>query len=162
MNDRAFTDKAEWGDGPWQSEPDELAFSYGDVACRIVRNPRLGGLCGYVGVPPSHPWYGKGYDELDARTDVHGGLTFAGEFGEGAAITGRDHQRGHGWTYATRTDDRLWWVGFDCMHAGDLTPALDAFERSKGFDPILGGTYRELGYVRRAVEDLARQAIAQA
>ena len=36
---------------------------------------RMGSLCGYLGVPPNHPWYGKSWDGIDC--DVHGGLTYA-------------------------------------------------------------------------------------
>lgn len=53
-------DKSEWGDGPWASEPDKMQWE--DEAtgypCLIVRN-RFGALCGYVGVAPNHPYFGK-------------------------------------------------------------------------------------------------------
>ena len=55
-------DKASWGPGPWQDEPDKEQFAdeVTGYACLIKRNP-AGALCGYVGVPEGHPWHGSGY-----------------------------------------------------------------------------------------------------
>src|SRR4051812_13771303 len=57
-------DKTGWGDGPWQSEPDKRQWhdEATGLACLIVRGP-MGALCGYVGLPPGHPWHGKEYHE---------------------------------------------------------------------------------------------------
>jgi len=63
-------------------------------------------LCGYVMVPESHPYHGKGYDNVDVR--VHGGLTFADGFHSG------------------------WWFGFDCAHSGDvISMEIPLFEESE-------------------------------
>lgn len=59
----------------------------------------FGHRCGYVGLPQGHPSYGKRYEDIDV--EVHGGLTFSG------------------WDVEGFTADQLWWVGFDCLHAGD-------------------------------------------
>ena len=69
-------DKAVWGDGPWQGEPDKKQWQDAEtgLACLAVRGPG-GHWCGYVGVAPGHPWHGQDYDHPNA--DVHGGLTFA-------------------------------------------------------------------------------------
>jgi hypothetical protein len=69
-------EKADWGRGDWTEEPDKAQCIDAETGldCLIVRN-RVGALCGYVGVPDSHPWHGKGYHDVDVR--VHGGLTFA-------------------------------------------------------------------------------------
>lgn len=50
--------------GPWQDEPDKAQWvdEATNLDCLMVRNP-MGALCGYVGVPREHPWYGKGYSE---------------------------------------------------------------------------------------------------
>ncbi len=134
-----------WPSGPWDDEPDELDFAFGDVRCRIVRHPRLGMLNGYVAIPPSHPWYGKSYDDLDPDegdgVEVHGGLTFAGTFDEA--------------TYATADGQPLWWVGFDTGHAGDYQPGMTDL----GIPNPWPGEYRTLNYVRGECEHLARQAI---
>jgi len=41
-----------------------------------IRITGMGTLCGYIGVPPSHPWYGKSYNDVEA--ECHGGLTYSG------------------------------------------------------------------------------------
>ena len=74
-----------------------------------VTNNGIGYRCGYVRIPPGHPWHGKGYDDLEPYPDVHGGVTFA------EADT--DCGKGGG--------DNAWWLGFDCAHAGDAAdPSL--------------------------------------
>lgn len=40
-----------------------------------VVNNGNGFRCGYIRLPPSHPWHGVSYDSIDA--EVHGGLSFA-------------------------------------------------------------------------------------
>jgi hypothetical protein len=72
----------------------------GGLLCAVTQNREGGNRCGYVRVGPSHPWHGKGYD--DVMVDVHGGLTFA----ELEPCT--EHEDGQGW-----------WFGFDCAHYGD-------------------------------------------
>lgn len=53
----------------WDNEPDRKHWIDADTGldCLIVRNG-LGGkgaLCGYVGVPKGHPWYGKDYSDCE-------------------------------------------------------------------------------------------------
>lgn len=57
--------KSEWGEGPWQHEPDKMEWRDKETGlpCLIVRGP-VGALCGYVGVPPTHPAYGLSYDGI--------------------------------------------------------------------------------------------------
>lgn len=95
---------------------------------------------------------------------VHGGLTFAGE-GGGAALV---HAQATG----------LWFFGFDCGHSFDLMPGMIAIEAymhkktggdlwkpdkesnyAQGYTTQFGlrVTYRTVGYVRREVEQLAKQ-----
>lgn len=56
--------------------------------------------CGYIGVPPEHPWYGQHYDNLHG-VDVHGGLTYS------------DNSVGK------EPADGYWWLGFDTAHYTD-------------------------------------------
>ena len=139
-------DKSEWGEGPWRREPDKVQWidPATDLDCLAVRN-HMGAWCGYVGVPPEHPWHGKGYDDVDV--DVHGGLTFAetcqDEFGDPA--WGVCHVPAPG------RPANVWWLGFDTAHAWDLVPGLGRF---------LGGrddVYRDLAYVRAECTGLASQ-----
>lgn len=53
-----------------------------DLPYAILMNDHLGTLCGYLGVPPNHPWYGQHSEwandnPIDA-IQVHGGVTFTG------------------------------------------------------------------------------------
>ena len=85
--------------------------------------------CGYVEVPERHPLHGADLYEGNRVNDlmnleVHGGVTFADE------ING------------------VYYIGFDCAHAGDLVPAYE-FECWE--------TYRDEDYVRKEIERLAYQ-----
>lgn len=151
---RNVIDKRRWGPGPWQDEPDLLAWRHhADPAylCQITRNDSISGaLMGYVAVPAGHPWHGKDYAELDAVLASHGGLTWCGE-----AVGGR------------------WVFGFDCGHGCDYQPAMEAhFRRHSDYEPgwmrlveedslgLFGKhNYRHLAYVRAIVEFLCEQLI---
>jgi hypothetical protein len=137
-------DKTGWGPGPWQEEPDKVqwqdpATSY---PCLVVRN-RSGAFCGYVGVSPGHWAYGKDYEDVPA--DAHGGLTFAGKCQPGGEDSGVCHVVEGG------EEDRVWWLGFDCIHSGDHAPAYEYLTA------FLSGEYRDLGYVKDQVLNLATQ-----
>lgn len=143
-------------DGPWKDEPDKIQWIDGTTGldCLIVRN-RMGGLCGYVGVPPGHPWHGRGYDELDVS--VHGGLTFASGCDE-------DNPEGICHVPAPGRPADVWWLGFDCGHAYDLQPRMELV--LSRMDPPLPTrtiapgwevTYRTVDYVRAECTDLAWQ-----
>ncbi len=84
-----------------------------------------GWLCGYVGVPSDHPLHGKGWDQLE-HLDVHGGVT-------------------HGSNNHPIHSSTLWWIGFDCAHAGD------------GFGG--GGTPKSQDFVNSECERLAVQLV---
>lgn len=68
-------DKSNWGQGPWQNEPDKVQWldKATGLPCLIVRQPMSGHFCGYVGVPKGHPAFGK--DDTDVS--VHGGQNFS-------------------------------------------------------------------------------------
>ena len=74
------TDKTKWEFGPWTHEPDKAHWIDDETGldCLIHRGPS-GALCGYVGVPESHFYFGEHYDAVNRAIDynVHGGLTFA-------------------------------------------------------------------------------------
>lgn len=160
MTKRAYTtiDKTEWGPGPWNTEPDKTQWvdEPTGLDCLAVRNPHMGNWCGYVGLPPEHPWHGKTYDDLDI--DVHGGLTYSEACDENATEE-------HGICHVPdpgRPDD-VWWLGFDCGHAHDTMPGLRARERALGLPEMPpmpgppGPTYKPLAYVQAECASLARQ-----
>ena len=73
-------DRSGWPNGQWDGEPDRIEWRVGDFYC-LVNRTSIGHLCGYVGVPEGHRWYGLGYDDIhriEPELEVHGGLTFAG------------------------------------------------------------------------------------
>ncbi len=95
--------KSDWGEGPWQTEPDELSWVDGATGfqCLIARNSS-GALCGYVGVTASHSLFRENYcSEETYDLDCHGGLTFSGGWGDFPGS---------------------WVFCFDSAHLGDFCP----------------------------------------
>jgi hypothetical protein len=92
---------------PWEDEPDHAEWEQevSGYKCRIKRNEHTGSLCGYVGIPKEHRFWGVGYDrdgELnDIADNVHGGIT-----------------------YSEQGDDGWWYFGFDTSHADDFAPKM--------------------------------------
>lgn len=150
--ERSWTtvDKSEWGDGPWQDEPDKIQWvdEATGLDCLIHRGP-MGNLCGYVGVPPRHPAHGMEYHEVDA--DVHGGLTYSDLCQEGD-----DESTGVCHVPLPGRPAKVWWLGFDCGHSFDVLPGMEA--RAIGA-PIRTGqeSYKTVEYVRAEIQRLAQQ-----
>lgn len=123
--------------------------------------------CGYVGTPKTHPLYGKSYSDkmaiteelrnkkydesrtpvisllcasinehdvsLDLFFEVHGGTTYADN------------------SLFMQPQKDLWWFGFDCSHAGDLS------SHSLSYPPIGNPVYRTKEYVMQECKNLAQQ-----
>jgi hypothetical protein len=127
---------------PWETEPDseEWVHKPTKYKCKIWRHTNLLHLCGYVGIPYGHAWYGQTYNDTNvAQPLVHGGVTFSGRMPE---TKGR----------------AIWWVGFDCGHAGDMSPGilmslLDINHDS--MDRLCNEEYRDIAYVRSECNLLA-------
>lgn len=111
-------------------EPDREEFEHAGFKCLILRHPQLRHLCGYVGIPKTHPYYGKANDEIP-YLQVHGGITWS--------------QKGNG----KQWNKKFLWIGFDCAHAEDLSPRSGL---NRPFE-----IYRDIRYVRREVKSLAEQ-----
>jgi len=128
-------DRKGWPSGPWDKEPDRKQWldQATGFACLIVRGHR-GNLCGYVGVPEGHPAYQRDYNDVSAG--VHGGLTYA------------DHCSGR-ICHEVDGDDRVWWLGFDCLHSGDAAPKM--------FFDEPDARYRDFPYVESECRKLAEQ-----
>lgn len=146
-------DRTTWPPGEWDSEPDLIEWRDDATGypCLIARGPR-GSLCGYVGVPEGHPAHGKDCDSVDAP--AHGGLTYsAGCAGHICHVP----QPGEA--------DGVWWLGFDCAHAGDEVPGSLAVRRKvaeelrakyAGFsDYMPRDTYKNIAFVETEVTELA-------
>lgn len=137
--------------GPWMDEPDKAHWvdEATGLDCLIHRGP-LGALCGYVGVPRTHPFHGRDYDQVDVDVEVHGGLTYA-------ALCQEDTEdEGHGICHVPLPgrDPEVWWLGFDCGHSQDIIPGM-LFMEGMGFESR--GSYKDFDYVKAEVEKLARQ-----
>ena len=128
-------------DKPWETEPDRKEWTAHGLKCVILRHPDAKHLCGYVGLPESHPCHGLdsgwGNEPHLPDLDVHGGITWTGELP-------RDGDEG----------DTLWYVGFDCAHSGDRSPG---WERLSPRWRITDDVYRDMAYVTEQTENLARQ-----
>ena len=173
MTPREWTtvDKAAWGPGPWQSEPDKIHWidPATDLDCLMVRNRHGGYWCGYVAVTEGHPWFGVAYMDCPIgddhycdhaptiATDVHGGLTYS-DF----CMETEDESVGVCHVPQPGRPDRVWWFGFDCAHLYDRRPGGEAREREKyGWEPLEPtAQYRDRRYVEAEVVALARQLAA--
>ena len=92
----------------WENEPDhaEWVQEVSGYKCRISRNKHMGTLCGYVGIPKEHSFWGVSYEEShvelsEIEVDVHGGITYSAE-----------------------GDDGWWYFGFDTSHMDDFAPKM--------------------------------------
>lgn len=155
--------KEDWGPGPWQDEPDKAQWvdEATGLDCLIVRN-QSGALCGYVGVPNTHPWHGIGYGQCltgcdetycshtpGSYVEVHGGLTFADACDD---RPGRPESVGICHLPLPGRPHDVWWFGFDCNHAWDLAPAYARY-REAVWDEV----YRTQEYVQSECATLAQQ-----
>lgn len=150
-------DRKGWAKGPWDDEPDRVEFrTAAGFPALIIRN-HMGALCGYVGLPPGNAARalaetrrdGAGYNNV--LVDVHGGLSYADRCSGGICHTPAPGE----------TDD-VFWLGFDCGHAGDLMPGHEARMAELGVTTALGIPdfriiYRDVAYVRAECESLAAQ-----
>ena len=123
-------DKRKWPKGPWQDEPDfvEWIDDATGLGCKIVRHKSLGHLNGYVRVSRKHPIFSI-KDGLSALV-VHGGVTYS---------------------QPDEIAEALFWIGFDCSHHTDLSPALTWWPTE---------CYRNIDYVNAQCASLARQLAA--
>lgn len=80
----------------------ERDFKEQGFRCVII-GTKLGHRCGYIGIPTGHELYEVDYDSLQ-HIDIHGGWTW-----------GRSGSDG----YPIDSEEDLYWLGFDCGHAGD-------------------------------------------
>lgn len=132
-------DKSSWPRGPWDQEPDRKEFVASGFPCLMQRHVKYGNWCGYVAVPPGHPAHGKDYNDIVCR--VHGGLTY-GSLCEGHIC----HVPKPG------EPDNVFWLGFDCAHAGDFSPGMN-----QSYAKLIGETYRDEAYVEAETRALATQ-----
>lgn len=155
------------GDGPWQEEPDKLAWvdACTGLRCTILRQVD-GVLGGFVGVGDDHPLFGFEVDAVPGSLGIspHGGLDYAAPCEDGPTeITichpivparkrpsrSKDGDDGHG------SHQPLWWFGFECDRNHDLVPGRRARPNDLGDEN--GRVYRDIAYVYEQTCRLARQ-----
>jgi hypothetical protein len=149
-----ITDKAQWGPGPWQDEPDKVQWTDEEtgMACLVVRGP-VGALCGYVGVPDGHPWHGMHFRDVDAGEDLHRELSYSHECQGDPNGETVCHVAGDG------EPDTLWWLGFHCSYARDLSPAILALDSPAVSRLCERQTYVPIAYVQAQCAVLAHSAL---
>ncbi len=152
-----FTDKSKWPlRGPWDHEPDKAQWpdAATGLPCLAVRNRSH--WCGYVGVTEGHPLFQKRGEDIDV--EVHGGLTFSDFCQEDASGICHIVEPGE--------PERVWWLGFDCMHLGDWSPPVNQqlaeIEERYASVFLERGGYKDLEYVRQQCAALAGQLQAMA
>jgi len=128
----------------WENEPDhaEWVQEVSGYKCRISRNKHMGTLCGYVGIPKEHRFWGSEYnthDELaDISDNVHGGLT-----------------------YSQAGSDGWWYFGFDTSHMNDFAPKMveTLIAVGSGADPRFHDcmNYKTWEYVENEVHWLGKR-----
>jgi hypothetical protein len=103
-----YIDRSHWGKGEWDNEPDQLWWidDKTQLAC-LVRRSLMGDFCGYVGVSEAHFLHNI---EPEPGLISHQWTVTAGQLG----------------AEGTDFPDDLWWFGFRCGQALDLTPAARA------------------------------------
>lgn len=160
MNDKLLVEKE------WLNEPNEEYYIDRGYACHIWRHTQFGTLCGYVGLPKDHPYYGMDYKDIenDGCFNVHGGLTFSGflhSYNVDISIPEND----------------LFWIGFDCAHLGDIQPWIykplpegESLESIAGWNalvkslsqPLPNGdapTYKNIAFVKQNIKNIVDRLI---
>jgi len=124
---------------PWETEPDFLEFVDESTGyrCFIRRHLELKHLCGYVELPEKHKLYGSFSEENFYNIEVHGGVTYTGR---------REFEQ------LNYIADYV--LGFDCGHAGDLSP----YFLTRGMSQAAWyETYKDIDYVTNECKNLAKQ-----
>lgn len=146
-------------DGVWMSEPDFMLWTCEETGyeCIILRSTFSFSLCGYVGIPETHPLFSLHFNDdvfseymRSGKFQAHGGLNFSSE----AVFS--DH-------ISQNFTKSKWFFGFDCSHLGDFSPAMKANHKKLNIaSPFLNelansGMYRDINYVKKEVISLAKQ-----
>lgn len=148
--------RAGWGEGPWTDEPDKISWTDPTTGhpCLIHRGPQ-GALCGYVAVDPGHPLHGVDAPDADNVLAVHGGITYT----DRCADTD-DESFGICHVPAPGAPHDVWWLGFHCACAWDVTPGFNIFGWSERL--MADCTYRDVAYVIEQCQLLALQLTGMA
>jgi len=164
----------------WDTEPDFHSFEAAGLRCMMRRDTEWKHWCGYVGVGSAHPLFEVHYRDLvpapgtwkkrGVDVDEHGVINVfitaleMDDIPEGFAPLTQLLTCHGGLSFAGRMYDWTgWWFGFDCNHAWDYSPGMEAQLLSAGifrnvperFMPRK--VYRTFDYVKSEVATLAQQ-----
>lgn len=149
-----------FGYGEWVEEPDFVEFEHLGFLCIVIRvfnkEPFIkketyfgGHLCAYVRIPENHPWYKKGYDEIEV--DIHGGLSFSSL-----------------WKDEKTPVANGYYIGFDCAHSMDICPSINLYIKTNPYmkrlcekyplDLLPKPYYKNIEFVINECKLLANQA----
>lgn len=118
---------------------------------------------------PELPAKAPGIGDAVADLSPHGGLTFA-------SLCSPSSEEAHGICHVPGPGeaDHVWWFGFDCAHAYDLSPGYEArtrdmmanirssLPRPAGMEDAYKEVYRDIAYVAEECRQLAAQLKALA
>lgn len=154
------------GSGPWDGEPDKLAWqdAASGLDCILLRQPK--GVWGaFVAVTAAHPLWGYACDAIPGSLELrtHGRIDYAEQCAsyepEEIRICHASPSQKHRPYVPLEADDRrgdAWWFGCAADKPGDYVP--------QGGKPILarehGETYRDMDYMYQVAVDLAAQLAA--
>lgn len=96
--------------GPWSKEPHLVEFKHDGFDCLLKRSSETLVWCGYVALSPEHPYFEKDYSDIEG---IEVQLTYSD-----SCNTLICHK-------TENPDDKVWWLGFDCIHANDFSPSLE-------------------------------------
>lgn len=163
-------------DGPWLGEADKLAWRDPTTGfeCIMLRDTHGGHLCGYVGIPTTHPLHGFDHRAIPASLGIstHGGLCYSAICDEGptparrplarearrichAPRTAEYAKTRHATSYRVQ-DAHAWWLGFACNQIYDIIPN-DQRSRRQFLKEETRAEYRDDAYVLREIQHLAAQ-----
>lgn len=152
-------DRTGWGPGPWKKELDDyLWLPAHPPYLHMVRRGPMGAFCGYVGVGPSHPYFGMEANEAcDLPLSVHGGITWS-------SLTTVTAESAVTFPSFWNLPKEMRMFGFDCSHAGDVVPKMNLYKSTiPGFPkfehvmPWGPDVYRTVDYTQNEVALLALQ-----
>jgi hypothetical protein len=144
-----FADKTNYPEGVWKkTEPDLCHWFRYTYPCLTLRDPTLGHWQGFVGIAEEHPLFGKNLPKLleDKRflqLQVHEGIGFSGKM-----------------TKQKKYFEGYWVLGFATLGSSDFLPLWKEPPIEDKNKIVEIKTYKDIHFVRREVNDLARQLFA--
>lgn len=158
-------DRHPGGPGPWEHEPDKLAWIDAPTGKHCILLRQIAGeWAGFVGVDPDHPLWGFHFDAIPAACNlrVHGAIDYAQDCqnderpeisvchlpSEADRLRATRPSRRSSFCDEEHSD--MWWLGFTANQPGDLLP-----NRVRMLEREEGGVYRDIDYMYGEVIRLA-------